>query len=241
MYMRWHPTHADRLASTSSQERAIRFWDARSGKNTATLSTPGHNLYMAWTRDGNYMAVGNKEDVVCAIDVRKMKVTGKASYKYQVNELGFLANSRLLLQATGNAGEVEILRWPDQKHMTVMRGHTAPVLSLAVDPAEKYVATGGADALCCVWDASDLICLRSYYHMDHPIRALAFSFNSRFLAMVGEDPCVFVEDVACGRSLGGVPLRTNPEDCAWHPNRHLLAYPVELGGESLIEFRSGSA
>lgn len=34
-----------------------RFWDTRSGKNTATLTTPGINLSMSWSRDAQYMAV----------------------------------------------------------------------------------------------------------------------------------------------------------------------------------------
>lgn len=61
IYMRWHPSHPDKLA-TISGEKCMRFWDVRTGKNTATLSTPGNNLYLAWTPDGNYMAVGNSED-----------------------------------------------------------------------------------------------------------------------------------------------------------------------------------
>ena len=207
MYIRWHSSHPDKLASTSSQEKCIRFWDTRAGKNTATLTTPGHNLYLAWTGDGNYMAVGSKEDVVCTVDVRKMKVTQKQSYRYQVNELAFLASSQLLAQATGNSGQVEVLRFPEMKQAGSLRGHTAAVLSLATDPAERFLATGGADAVACLWDARDFICLRTYTKMDHPIRALAFSHDSRYLAMTGEDPCVFVEDVESGESLGRVALR----------------------------------
>ena len=167
-----------------------------------------------------------------------MKVTQKHSYKYQVNELGFLANSALLLQATGNSGELEIMHYPEMKHVGGLRGHTAAVLSVAVDPAEKFVATGGADAVACLWDAKDFICLKSYYSMDQPIRALAFSADSRYLAMAGEDPCLFVENVENGESLGKVPLRSSPEDCAWHPKRHVLAYPVEAGDMYAIELRT---
>lgn len=237
MYMRWHPNHPDKLASTSSQEKCIRFWDARSGKNTATLSTPGHNLYLAWTQDGNHMAVGSKEDVVCTLDVRKMKVVNKQSYRYQVNELAFLADSRILLQATGKSGEVEALAFPDMRPVGALRGHTAAVLSVSTDPAGKYIATGGADAVACLWDSQDLICLRTYIKMDFPIRALSFSYDSKYLAMAGEDPYLFVEDVESGASLGSVGLRASPEDCAWHPKRHLLAYPIEQGNEHSVEFR----
>lgn len=67
MYLRWHPKNQDRLASISASEQSIRFWDVRSGKSTATLSTPGHNLYLAWNHDGNSMVVGNREDGMCKI------------------------------------------------------------------------------------------------------------------------------------------------------------------------------
>lgn len=166
-----------------------------------------------------------------------MKVAAKHSYKYQVNELAFAAAGRLLLQATGSGGEVEALRWPEMRQAGALRGHTAQVLSLAVAPGERFLASGGADAVACLWDAHDFICLRTYTQMDHPIRALAFSHDARFLAMTGEDPCVFVEDVARGRSLGRLPTRGAPEDCAWHPRRHVLAFPVETPAECSIELR----
>ena len=170
-----------------------------------------------------------------------MKVTHKHSYRHQVNELAFVSNSQLFLQATGNNGEVEVMQYPEMKRVGGLKGHTAAVLSLTVDPAEKYIATGGADAVANLWDAKDFICLRSYYSMDFPTRALAFSYDSKYLAMAGEDPCVFVENVETGKSLGTVAVKSSPEDCAWHPKRHILAYPVEVvQGESSIEFRTKS-
>jgi THO complex subunit 3 len=176
--------------------------------------------------------------VVSVVDVRKMKVVSKHSHKYQVNELAFAAGGRLLLQATGSGGEVEALRWPEMRRAGALRGHTAPVLSLGVDPKERYIASGGADAVTCLWDAEDMICLRTFVTMDHPIRALAFSHDSRYLAMTGEDPRVFVEDVQGGHSMGSVALRGSPEDCAWHPKHHTLAYPVEGATECTVELRS---
>lgn len=242
MYLRWHPTNEDRLASLSSTERCVKFWDARMGKSTATITTPGHNLYIAWTKDGNQMAVGSREDIVCCLDVRKMKISSKQTFRYQVNELGFLQAigkpSRLLLQCTGkNNGDVDALLWPEGKHVATLHGHTVPALSLAVDPKEELIATGGADALVSLWDAKDFICLKTYFHMDFPIRALSFSQDSRYLAMTGEDPYVFVEDVISGESLGKIALRYSPEDCAWNPAQNILAYPVDYGNESHVELR----
>ena len=57
--------------------------------------------------------------------------------------------------------------------MRSLRGHTGTVFSVAVDKAARYVATGGADAVACLWDTKDYICLRTYIKMDYPIRSLA--------------------------------------------------------------------
>lgn len=47
-----------------------RFWDTRASKNTATVSTPGANLYLAWSPDAHWVAVANRDDVVSVVDAR---------------------------------------------------------------------------------------------------------------------------------------------------------------------------
>eukprot|EP00889_Picochlorum_renovo_P008189 jgi/Picre1/35219/NNA_002681.t1 len=176
--------------ATGSQDQSIKLWklgskdtslfletDLRghtdSGiKNTATLSTPGNNLYIAWNHDGNYVAVGNRQDVICTVDVRKMSIINKTTYKYQVNELAFLRDSKYLLQGTANNASLEILNFPDMQPETSLIGHTASVLSVAVDPQEKYIATGGADAITTLWDAEDFRCIHAYYHMENQLEPL---------------------------------------------------------------------
>lgn len=56
-----------------------RFWDTRAGKNTATVTTPGANLYLAWSPDAHYLAVANRDDVVSIIDARW--VLGTAAFR----------------------------------------------------------------------------------------------------------------------------------------------------------------
>ena len=59
--------------------RTPRFWDTRSGRNSATVSTPGDNLYLAWAPDGQQLAVVNKQDVFSIVDFRRMKVRTAAT------------------------------------------------------------------------------------------------------------------------------------------------------------------
>lgn len=166
-----------------------------------------------------------------------MKVMDKYSYKYQVNELAFMNSSEYLLQGTSNNSSLEILKFDDMTPLQSLHGHTSSVLSVSVDPNDKYIATGGADALVALWETKDFTCVKSFYHMEHPIRALSFSHDSRYLSMTGEDNCVFVEDIATGHSLGTVELRSVPEESCWNPAQHVLAYPTETYDQCDIELR----
>jgi THO complex subunit 3 len=223
MYLRFHPSEPDRLASTSGREKSLKFWDARASKNTATLGTPGNNLYFAWSKDGNYIVVGNQKDVLSTVDVRKMSIINQVEYKYQVNEPAFLRDNLLL--GTGKHGSaLEVVSFPGMEPIASYVGHTASVLSVAVDPMETYVATGGADALVCLWDARDFVNLKTFYHMENPIRAISFSHDAHFMAMTGDDACLYIENLSAGLSET-IDLKMNVEESSWNPTRNVLAYP----------------
>lgn len=161
------------------------------------------------------------------VDVRKMSIVQKVAYKYQVNELKFMKDSNYLLQGTGNDCRLEIVRVEDMKVVNAVKGHTAGVLSVGVDIQGQYIATGGSDAMTCLWDAQELICVKSYYCMDNPARSLSFSHDSKYLTMTGEDTCVYVENVKEGTSLGTIELRSVPEETSWSPKANILAYAVD--------------
>lgn len=94
---------------------------------------------------------------------------------------------------------------------------------------DRYLATGGADALACLWDARDGICLRSYYRSDYPIRSLSFSHNSRYLSIAGDESGLDIENVETGASLGRLALKHSSECAAWNPRRLMLAFCGEHG------------
>lgn len=225
MYLRFHPSEPDKLASTSGREKSLKFWDTRAAKNTATLSTPGNNLYFAWSRDGNYIVVGNQKDVVCTVDVRKMSIINQVEYKYQVNEPVFLRDQLLL--GTGKHGSaLELVSFPQMEPVASFVGHTASVLSVAVDPSGQYVASGGGDALVCLWDAREdaLVNVKTFYHMENPIRAISFSHDSRYLTMSGDDACLYIEDLIDGLSET-IDLKASVEESSWNPTSRIMAYP----------------
>ena len=47
---------------------------------------------------------------------------------------------------------MEVHSFPDMAKAHVLKGHTAPVFALAFDRQQRWLATGGADAVTCLWD-----------------------------------------------------------------------------------------
>jgi len=49
------------------------------------------------------------------------------------------------------------------------------------------MASGGADATVCIWDAMELVCVRTVRRLDLAVRALSFSHDGRYLASGSEE------------------------------------------------------
>jgi WD40 repeat protein len=54
---------------------------------TLTLHSAGENINLAWSPNGNEIAVGNSNDVISFIDTRKFEVVNTKSNDVLVNEI----------------------------------------------------------------------------------------------------------------------------------------------------------
>jgi THO complex subunit 3 len=131
------------------------------GKCKATIQTPGQNINVAWSPDGNYIAVGNKHDVVSIIDVRKNQIVKNQEFKYEVNEMTWNPSGDTFLLTTSK-GTVDLFSFPNFELLHSFQAHSGPCYVLEYDPLHQYIATGGADAMVTLWDTSDLVCVHSF-------------------------------------------------------------------------------
>lgn len=83
------------------------------------IETRGENINIRWSPDGQHIAVGDKEDNISLIEMRKGKALKNIKFEHEVNEMAWDPSGQLFLLCTGGGG-VDVFR---------CESHTAPCLS----------------------------------------------------------------------------------------------------------------
>jgi len=109
----WHVTNSDLLA-TASGDKTVRVWDTRQQRNTHNFPTKGENINISWSGDGNYIATGNKDDLLTFIDIRQGNNLLEEQFKFEVNEITWDPTSKFFFLTNGE-GNVCIYRFDFQK------------------------------------------------------------------------------------------------------------------------------
>ncbi|KAI8617874.1 WD40-repeat-containing domain protein [Chytriomyces sp. MP71] len=249
----FHPSMEHSLASAGA-DKTVRVWDVRAhSKPQHTIQTVGENINIAWSPDGNTIAVGSKDDVISFIDPRggsNSTATGpntsaNASSKYvwhtfkrdfEVNEIRWDYTGKLFYLTTGH-GTVQILDFPSFKLVHNIAGHTGNCYCIDFDPMgrrtsigshfcnKRYMAIGSNDSLVSLWDLDEFVCIRTLGQLDMPVRVMTFAHCGELIAMAGtEDKNIDIASVETGETLYSVPVSCAPETASWHPSKYVLAF-----------------
>eukprot|EP00741_Cyanophora_paradoxa_P020984 tig00021319_g20258.t1 len=218
--LRWNPANGDMFASVSGIDKNLKLFDARAGKSSSTLPMQTDLLNLGWSSDGALIAVGNRDDVVTILDARKLKPVKVIKAENEVNEIKWNRKGDLFFMTKGTYIDVyKNQSW--EKPVSSLQGHTGPVYCLDFSHDGRYLASGGADALVCIWDLTEVICLRTYGRPENQIRSVSFSRDGQFLAAAVEDVGV---DVVAVESMNVLhQYRTSADAVAWSPADPILA------------------
>lgn len=226
----WCCKNADLLVSASA-DKSIRLWDCRnlsSKTSPVTLPTKGENINLCWNpTNTNQVLVGNKEDLISVFDIRTQKSVVDQQFRFEINEICFNNSGNLLFLTTGN-GTVLVQSFPDMKLQSTIKAHSSSAICVKMSPDGKYFATGGADAVVCLFDYSTFVCVSAVSRLDWVIRVIGFNHDSRLLAAGSEDTFIDVSFVPTSDSVGQVSLDNPPANAlCWHPKANILAYGAD--------------
>ena len=169
--VRWGPIaltpDGSTLASGSDSHAATDLWSTHTGKQIATLKTPGNwinnllvrlrlrhsSIYaLAFTHDGKTLAVGTRDKHIQLWNVTAHQHIGSLEgHKYVVCELAFSPDGKTL--ASGDTGgKIHLWEIPTRRHLTTFDGHKGYVRTLAFAPDGKTLASiGGNDGTILLW------------------------------------------------------------------------------------------
>ncbi|KAB2615942.1 THO complex subunit 3 [Pyrus ussuriensis x Pyrus communis] len=161
-----------------SVSHTVRLWDARSEWEFDVISMwVLQNINITYKPDGTHIAVGNRDDELTILDVRKFKPIHKRKFNYEVNEIAWSTSSEIFFLTTGN-----VLAYPSLKPVDTLMAHTAGCYCIAIDPLGRYFAVGSANSLVSLWDISEMLCVKTFPKLDKtahppilkPITSLSF-------------------------------------------------------------------
>ncbi|RPB28440.1 WD40 repeat-like protein [Terfezia boudieri ATCC MYA-4762] len=231
--IQWDPTHSDRLASAST-DGTVRFWDYRSAKCLNQVSTGGENISLTYSPDGNYVAVGTKDDNISFIDTRQNQIIKTHKENVQTNQIIWSHGGDVLFLTTGS-GLVKLKDWPSLESLHTIEAHTSACFCLELEPRGNLLAVGGSDAIVSLWDTKEWTCPKTLSRMESPVRCLSFSFDGSYLC-AGSDEKMNIEiaHVDTGDYVHTIVTDHPVLSIAWHPSRYHLAYSGDPAGLKIV-------
>ncbi|KAL2137089.1 hypothetical protein VTI74DRAFT_9695 [Chaetomium olivicolor] len=233
----FNPVKDAELCSVSS-DGVVKLWDVRTKACVNEVKGLGSANTLAWAPDGSSLLVGNRRGELFRISPEKSAVVSSHQLSGETNQMAFCWSGDKVFLPT-NEGKIRILSYPELEpvlHVNhavkpgestefLLKGHTAPCLTVELSPTGRYLATGGADSIIALFDTKDWICQRTVSRMVGPVKSISFTFDGSYVVGGCEEGSgLEVTHTETGDHVHTFKTVGPCEAVAWAPTRYCLAY-----------------
>jgi len=203
----------------------------------AELPAGGLAIDAAYSSDSSEIAVASRTGDIRVFSVPGGRLLSTLPGTSQLNMLAWSPNRRSLAAATAGG----VVQWWDLDSKTVVRTfpHGAPVLSLAVSPDGRILATAGGTNVK-LWDVGSGLLLRTIPH-DRSLRRVSFSNDGRLLLTVSNESAAHVWDATTGALLWALPHKSEVTAAAFNPDGTLVATASRDSTAKIWDLRTGAS
>jgi WD40 repeat protein len=251
LVLKGHTSHVIRVAfqpsgtlvATSSADGTVRFWDRSSGgKRVLTLGLGSLVGDVTLTPEGRYLVTAGENGTIAILKVPAppkpydpgpaRKLPDPVELAKRPSPADALKREDIPADLLAKAGGGDPQKAPAELVAVLggKEGHTNWVLSVAISPDGKLLASTGMDQKVKLWKLATGELSRTLTGHTGPVRSLAFSPDGKLLASAGHDATIKLWEVATGkerRTLTGGMSSVNR--VIFSPDGQTLASAAEPG------------
>ena len=216
------PDHSHAVATRMEQKE---------GKASAVdpHSQPGAEVRaVAWSNDGNSLAVGNAAGMVRIWDTATWQVIHESTPHWQITDMAWSKDGRLAVAARDNTVSVWDVSGSGIAH--VINRHTLDIYAIAWHPALPLLASSSGDRTVVIWDAGREQTVQILEGFDGSVRGVAWHPDGRYLAVTTHSLAsgageIWVYDTSSWQRVArgiGEPERAF-RSVSWSPDGSVLA------------------
>ncbi|HEX8845581.1 MAG TPA: caspase family protein [Pyrinomonadaceae bacterium] len=193
-----------KLLASASDDRTVKLWDAKSGKELRTLR--GHRdrvNYVAFSPDGNILASGSSDSNVILWNadsgeiLRRLESTG---VRASVESVAFDPNGQILASGCSDS-KIRLWDVESAKEIRTLNGHTENVSAVTFMPGGGILASGSGDKTVRLWEVATGKERRVLSGHTGAITSIAFDPVGKTLASGSRDGKIKLWDVEAGSVL----------------------------------------
>jgi WD40 repeat protein len=175
--------------ASSSQDRGIRLWDAKTGSQLLHLAGTGRSgavTSVAWSPDSQTLISGSSAKSIRVWNVRNQKSNPRQGHSGSVNSVAFSPNGEMYASGSSDRTIRVCVASNDKLHIT-LKGHTGSVLCIAWSPDGKMLASSSSDKTVKIWNPATGNLFQTFYGHTDDILSVAWSPDGQTIVSSSKD------------------------------------------------------